>query len=33
MRAVEIMDVICWLLELFMMNHAFSKKHGKYKTQ
>ncbi len=33
MCVVEIMDVIYWLLELFMMNQAFSKKHGEYKTQ
>jgi hypothetical protein len=33
MRDVEIMDVIYWLLELFTMNQAFSKKHGEYKTQ
>jgi hypothetical protein len=33
MCVVEIMDVIYWLLELFTMNQAFSKKHGEYKTQ
>jgi hypothetical protein len=33
MCAVEIMDVIYWLLKLSMMNQAFAKKHGEYKTQ
>jgi len=33
MCVVEIMGVIYWLLELFTMNQAFSKKRGEYKTQ